>query len=83
MANKKHQIVVVGGGTGGLMVAAKFLRTRKTLDVAVIEPSDTNAYQPLWTLVGAGDTKMSKTLRPEANYMPKNATWPSTENILY
>lgn len=45
-----HQIVVVGGGTAGITVAAQltkgwFNRRR----VAIIEPSDKHYYQPLWT----------------------------------
>ena len=49
----KHQIVIVGGGTAGITVAARLLRKGYT-DVAVIEPSDKHYYQPLWTLVGGG-----------------------------
>lgn len=44
-------------------------------DVAVIEPSDKHYYQPLWTLVGAGQAKASTIERPEASVMPKGATW--------
>lgn len=43
--------------------------------MAVIEPSDTHYYQPLWTLVGGGQAKASTTARPEASVMPKGATW--------
>ena len=44
----KHQILIVGGGTAGITVAARMLRKGYT-DVAVIEPSNTHYYQPLWT----------------------------------
>ncbi len=57
------------------MIAAQLLRTRKNLDVAIIEPSETHAYQPAWTLVGAGLMKMSATLKPEKKVMPKKAKW--------
>lgn len=46
----KHQILIVGGGTAGITVAARMLRKGYT-DVAVIEPSSKHYYQPLWTLV--------------------------------
>ncbi len=75
MGNSKHQIVVIGGGTGGIMVAAQLLRARKGLDVAIIEPSETHAYQPAFTLVGGGLMKKSPTIRPEARQIPKKATW--------
>ena len=70
----KHQILIVGGGTAGITVAARMLRKGYT-DVAVIEPSNTHYYQPLWTLVGGGQAKASTTARPEASVMPTQATW--------
>ena len=70
----KHQVLIVGGGTAGITVAASMLRKGYT-DVAVIEPSDKHYYQPLWTLVGGGQANASSTERPEASVMPKDATW--------
>lgn len=70
----KHQVLVVGGGTAGITVAARLLRKGYS-DVAIIEPSDTHYYQPLWTLVGGGQAEASSTERPEASVMPKGATW--------
>lgn len=75
MTTHKHQVVVIGGGTGGIMVAAQLLRARKGLDVAIIEPSEKHMYQPAWTLVGAGLMKYKDTVRPEKRQIPKNATW--------
>ncbi|BBY88861.1 NAD(P)/FAD-dependent oxidoreductase [Mycolicibacterium tokaiense] len=74
MITDKHQIVIVGGGTAGISVAARLLR-RGHSDVAVIEPSEVHYYQPLWTLVGGGQAKASTTARPEASVMPAGATW--------
>ena len=75
MATHKHQVVVIGGGTGGIMVAAQLLRARKGLDVAIIEPSEEHMYQPAWTLVGAGLMKYKDTIRPEKRQIPKKASW--------
>jgi sulfide:quinone oxidoreductase len=74
MITDKHQILIVGGGTAGITVAARLLRKGHT-DVAVIEPSETHYYQALWTLVGGGQAKASTTARLEASVMPKQATW--------
>ena len=74
MVNAKHHIVIVGGGTAGISVAARLLR-KGHHDVALIEPADTHYYQPLWTLVGGGQAKASTTARPEASVMPKGARW--------
>lgn len=46
------RVVIVGGGTGGITVAA-MLRRRGFERIALIEPSETHYYQPFWTLVGA------------------------------
>ena len=69
---RHHQIVIVGGGTAGITVAAQLTKGWfNKLDVAVIEPSDKHYYQPLWTLVGAGLAKKESTERSEASVMPR------------
>jgi len=76
MTKKRYQIIIVGGGTGGIMTAAQLIRkSKKPVDIAIVEPSDVHAYQPAFTLVGAGTFDMSKTLRPEAKQIPKGVTW--------
>lgn len=73
--SQHYQIIVVGGGTGGIMVAAQLLRKDSSLDVAVIEPSDKHHYQPAYSLVGAGTFNIEKTIHKESSVMPKKATW--------
>ncbi|MBS0205903.1 MAG: NAD(P)/FAD-dependent oxidoreductase [Planctomycetes bacterium] len=71
-----HQVVIVGGGTAGITVAAQLTRgwfNRR--DVAVIEPSDKHYYQPLWTLVGAGVVRKEVTEHSEASVIPRRVTW--------
>lgn len=70
----KHEILIIGGGTAGITVAARLLRNGHR-DVAVIEPSDTHYYQPLWTLVGGGQARAHQTARPVGSVMPTGATW--------
>ena len=74
MTTAKHRILIIGGGTAGITVAAR-LQRKGYDDVAVIEPADTHYYQPLWTLVGAGQAKQSTTARPESSVIPKGTTW--------
>lgn len=74
MQQSAHEVVIVGGGSAGITVAAR-LRRAGVSDVAVIEPSRTHYYQPLWTLAGAGCADITKTARPEASVMPKGVTW--------
>ena len=71
-----HQIVVVGGGTAGISVAARLTNGWfNKRDVAVIEPADTHYYQPLWTLVGGGVVPKEITGRPMKSVMPKRVRW--------
>lgn len=71
-----HQVVIIGGGTAGITVAAQLTKGwGRKIDVAVIEPSDKHYYQPLWTLVGAGLARKESTQKSEASVMPRKATW--------
>jgi sulfide:quinone oxidoreductase len=70
-----HQILIVGGGSSDLTVAAHVKRALPRPDIAVVEPSRTHYYQPLWTLVGAGLVPKVVTARPEADYLPSGVRW--------
>lgn len=72
---REHEIVIIGGGTGGIMTAAQLLRKDKSLDVAIIEPSDVHYYQAAWSLVGAGTYENRETARPMADCIPPRAKW--------
>ncbi len=71
----KHQIVVVGGGSAGIAVAATLLRKNKSLDIAIVDPSDTHYYQPAFTLVGGGAYNIDDTKRDESRCIPAGAQW--------
>ena len=70
----RHRIVVIGGGSAGITVAARLVRAGEQ-DVAVVEPSPTHWYQPLWTLVGSGQARLGETARPEGKVMPRGVRW--------
>ena len=70
-----YQILIIGGGTAGIMTAAQLIRSDKNLDIAIIEPADTHYYQPAWTLVGAGTYDFKKTARPMKDLIPKGVGW--------
>jgi len=74
-----HKILIVGGGTAGITVAARLIRAGApdiaADDIAVVEPSSQHYYQPLFTLVGGGRAPQSVTVRPEASVMPKGVRW--------
>lgn len=70
-----HQVLIVGGGTAGITVAAILRRRARNLDIAVVEPQQEHYYQPALTLVGAGVYPLAKTHRPESSVMPPGVTW--------
>jgi sulfide:quinone oxidoreductase len=72
---KQCQVLIIGGGTGGIMTAAQLKRKDRNLSITIIEPSDVHAYQPAWTLVGAGVYNFAKTKRPESSLIPKGVEW--------
>ncbi len=72
---RSHQILIVGGGTAGITVAARLRRARAGLDIAIVEPSAKHYYQPLWTLVGAGVVKKEVSERDQQPLIPPGVTW--------
>ena len=72
--SRHHRVVIVGGGTAGLTVAARLARA-KVDDVVVVEPSERHYYQPLWTLVGGGLASADSTVRKTASVIPRGVSW--------
>ncbi len=72
--NEHHQIVVVGGGNGGISVAAR-LRRLGVEDIAIIEPREQHLYKPLFSHVAGGTARASITVRPQREVMPKAVKW--------
>lgn len=70
-----HKIVIIGGGTGGISVAAHLQKEVENADIAIIEPSDTHYYQPGWTLVGGGIMAAEKTARSMPQVIPEGVQW--------
>lgn len=69
-----HRILILGGGTAGIITASLLRRAGQT-DIAILEPSSQHFYQPLWTLVGAGVVPARTTSRSEVRYIPKGVHW--------
>jgi sulfide:quinone oxidoreductase len=78
MSGTAHfNVLIVGGGTGGITVAASLLRRQgsRKLSIGVIEPAGEHYYQPAFTLVGAGAYSLDKTRRSTAQLMPAGVEW--------
>lgn len=72
---KHYQILIIGGGTAGITLAAQLKRKKSSLQIGLIEPSEKHYYQAAWTLVGAGAFDYKETEREEVDFIPKGVDW--------
>ena len=72
---KNYQILVVGGGTAGIMVASQLKKANSKLKIGLIEPAETHYYQPAWTLVGANAYNFDDTARTMKSLIPNGVDW--------
>ena len=71
--NGSHRVVIVGGGTAGISVAAR-LRKGGVDDIVLIDPAEKHYYQPLWTLVGGGRAPAKESEREEPHAQGSDLT---------
>ncbi len=70
MAMRKHQVLIVGGGSAGITLAASLRKRSPGLDIAIVEPAERHYYQPAFSLVGAGEYSLADTYRPTESLIP-------------
>lgn len=70
-----YTVLIVGGGAAGISVAHDMLKQNRTIDIAIIEPSEKHYYQPAFTIVGGGAYKLKNALRKTAKLIPKGVSW--------
>ena len=73
--DKHFEVLIVGGGTAGIIAAQQLLEKEPSIELGIIEPSEHHYYQPIWTLVGAGVVPREDSQRTTAEVMPNGATW--------
>lgn len=71
----KFDIVIVGGGAGGVSVAASLQSRKSSLSIAIIDPADIHYYQPGWTMVGGGVFEASQTAKTMGSLIPRGVKW--------
>ena len=67
---KHFEILILGGGTAGLTTAAQLAARIGGRHLAIVEPSTTHYYQPLWTLVGGGIFPREESARETTRLSP-------------
>jgi sulfide:quinone oxidoreductase len=73
--SEQHDVLIIGGGTAGITVAAQLLQQAAAPNVTIVDPSTTHDYQPIWTLVGGGVFPREISRRAMADVMPRGVTW--------
>jgi sulfide:quinone oxidoreductase len=71
---RSHKILIIGGGSAGISVAARLRRAGEN-DVALIEPSENHYFQPSFTLVGGGARPAESSFRPTNRVIPNGVHW--------
>lgn len=71
----KYDVVIVGGGAGGISVAASLRARKSNLSVAIIDPADIHYYQPGWTMVGGGIFEAQDTAKTMGSLIPRGVKW--------
>jgi sulfide:quinone oxidoreductase len=73
--SEQHDVLIIGGGTAGITVAAQLLQQEAAPKVTIVDPSKTHDYQPIWTLVGGGVFPREISRRAMADIMPRGVNW--------
>ena len=71
----QFDVVVIGGGAGGIATASSLLRRDRNLSIAIVEPSAEHRYQPGLTLVGGGVFGQQQISRPMSAVIPRGVKW--------
>ena len=72
---EKHEVLIIGGGTGGMTAAAELYNQDNPPEIAILDPALEHYYQPLWTLVGGGVFPREDSRREMEEVIPDQATW--------
>ncbi|MGB5220825.1 MAG: FAD/NAD(P)-binding oxidoreductase [Polyangiales bacterium] len=73
--SEQHDVLIIGGGTAGITVAAQLLQQEAAPNVTIVDPSNVHDYQPIWTLVGGGVFPREISRRAMADVMPRGVNW--------
>jgi len=78
-SSAKGKIVIVGGGAGGIMAAARLNSALSNPDITIIAPNETHIYQPGQVFVAAGEMTTSDLLKKNKDFIPSDVTWVKDE----
>lgn len=74
-SNAVGKIVIVGGGSGALMVLARLRRALAKPDITIIAPNEKHVYQPGQIFVAAGEYEPEDIIFDNTGYIGDDVTW--------
>lgn len=75
MSEGKFKLIVLGGGAGGISIAARMKKHIPAESIAILDSAEKHYYQPWWSLVGAGYGKKEDSVRDMSTIIPKGVNW--------
>lgn len=73
-SDSHFRVLVIGGGNGGVSVAARL--GRLGIDgIGLVEPRSEHLYKPLFSHVAGGTARAGITVRPQREVVPKGVAW--------
>jgi len=74
-SDKKAKILVVGGGSGGIMALARLHSALPNADITIIAPNETHIYQPGQIFMAAGLYTLEDIVKDNKDYIADDVNW--------
>ncbi|MBU1642783.1 NAD(P)/FAD-dependent oxidoreductase, partial [bacterium] len=71
-SDAKGKIVIVGGGSGGIMALARLHSDLKDPDITIIAPNELHIYQPGQIFEAAGLYTHDDLIKPNSDFIPED-----------
>ena len=81
--DKAVNIVVVGGGAGGLMATVRLSKAASNAKITLIAPNEIHLYQPGQVFMAAGLYTESDIQRNNADFIPDSVNWVKDEVTVF
>lgn len=82
-SNARGRILVVGGGSAGLNIAARLHRGLAHPEITVLDPAAVHYYQPGFTMIAAGEFEPESVVRAEGALIPSGVKWVQDEAVAF
>ncbi|BBG65951.1 hypothetical protein NNO_1248 [Hydrogenimonas sp.] len=81
-SKRKARIVIAGGGTAGMAVAARIRRAAPNAQIILVSPNAQHLYQPGQLFTAAGLYRSSDNVQPTSGFLPDGVKW-LRESVLF